>query len=143
MATSTPPPQPGAVPLPQGREDRPRRVQPRHEVGDRRADLERGAVGIAGYVHHPALALHDQIVAGPVRVGSGPAEARDGAEDRSAIVLRQALVAKAKAFHRAWPEVLDDDVGAEIGEQHPREWSGDHPAQVEDLDSGKRDGVRP
>ena len=73
----------GPVAVPQGRQDRGRRVHSAHDVGDADADLHRFAVGRAGEAHDAAVALRQQVVAGAVRVRSGLAEAGDRAVDES------------------------------------------------------------
>ncbi|GJE59985.1 hypothetical protein MPOCJGCO_2094 [Methylobacterium trifolii] len=102
---------PRALALPQGRQHALRRVEPGHEVGDRGADLRRRPVRVAGDVHDAGFALEDQVVARPVRVRSGQAEARDAAIDQAGIVLPQPLEAEAEPVHRPGPEVLDHHVG--------------------------------
>ena len=54
----------GALALDQRRLDARDREQPADEVDDRRADLDRRAVGLAGDAHQPAHRLQEQVVAG-------------------------------------------------------------------------------
>ena len=62
--TSTWRPRAGALALDQRRLDPGHREQPADEVDDRRADLHRRALGLAGDAHQPAHRLQQQVVAG-------------------------------------------------------------------------------
>ena len=46
-----------------------RGVQAGHEIANGGADLVRRSVARPREVHHPGLALHDHVVAGPVFLG--------------------------------------------------------------------------
>jgi hypothetical protein len=49
--------------------DRHRGGQPAHRVGQRIADAQRRAVGVAGDRHHPRRALHDLVIGRAVAQG--------------------------------------------------------------------------
>ncbi len=97
---------------------------PRREVRDGGSDARRRPVRLAGQIHQPGLALHDQVVAGAVRVGPAGAEPRDRTVDHPRMPRRNRRVVEAEPGDGAGPEVLDDDVGAR--DQPPR----DGPARV-------------
>ena len=79
------------------------------------AGLLRFAVRLAGQVHRPAHALHDEIISGARGVGAVMAEAGDRAIDQSGIDRAQALVVETIFGEAARLEVLDHDIGA-LGE---------------------------
>ena len=57
---------------------------PGDDVGDRDAEPERRAIGVAGDAHQPALGLHHRVVSRLVPPRPGLAEARDRAVDDAA-----------------------------------------------------------
>ena len=87
-------------------------MDPAHEVDERRAGLDRGAVGKTGDTHDPRGRLdrhvHRQIIA------VGPADAEPGARgiDQPGVDLVQPMPADAEIVHRAWREILEQHVGA-------------------------------
>src|SRR5262249_33034427 len=82
------------------------------QVADRDADPEGpGRLG-AGDRHQARHALDDLVVARPVGVGPGLAEARDAGVDQPRVQGGQVLVVDAEPLLHAGPEVLDEDVGA-------------------------------
>ena len=102
----------GVLALLQRRRDGERGIDAGEHVGERDAEPHRLAVGRAGDVHDAAHALHQQVVAGAVRVGPVLAEAGDRAIDQPRIVRREALVVEAVLRQAAELEILDQHVGA-------------------------------
>ena len=82
------------------------------DVGERHPGLRRRTAGVAGDAHHAAHRLRDQVEAGPLRPGTGLAEAGDAGIDEARVVGAERRVVDAEARRDARPVVLDDDVGA-------------------------------
>src|SRR2546427_794434 len=82
----------------------------RDEVGDRGPDLHGRPVGEPGDVHDPRLGLHDEVVAGAVRLRPRLAEARDRAVDEPRVEPGERPVAKPELLHGPGPKVLEEDV---------------------------------
>src|SRR5439155_9615910 len=80
------------------------------EIGDGGTDLDGRPVGEPGDVHDPRLGLHDEVVAGAVRLRPGLPKARDRAVDEPRVAARERSVAEPELVHRPGPEVLDEDV---------------------------------
>ena len=102
----------GALALDQRRLDPRHREQPADEVDDRRADLQRRPVGLAGDAHEPAHRLQQQVVAGQARGALGGAERGDRARHKARVALAQRVAAEPPRGHQAGAEGLDQHVGA-------------------------------
>src|SRR5258706_11619554 len=102
---------PGLLAGKQRREDALRREHTRQDVADRQAAAVGGAVWIAGDAGDAAHALQDDVVAGPVGLGTLLAEAGDRAVDEPRIAGEDVIVPEAQSRHQAGPEVLDKYVG--------------------------------
>ena len=101
----------GRVPRIERQGDALRRHHRGGEIGDRGADARGRTAGVAGQVHQPGLALHDQVVAGPSGIGTAAAEARDRTVDEPRMPRRHRFVVEPEPRHGARPEVLDQDIG--------------------------------
>ncbi len=97
----------------QGREDAVGGEEAADHVDERRADLQRPPVGLAGDRHEPAHRLQQQVVAGQRRGPLARAEGADRAVHDAGVGARDLVVAEAEAVAGARPEGLDDDVGAD------------------------------
>src|SRR5437773_3458659 len=102
----------GPLALEQRNQDALGQEEPGREIGHRDADPHGALTGQPGDRHEPAHALGDLVVARPLGVRAGLAEAGDRAVDDPRIDLRQRLVVDAEPLLHVRPEVLDDDVGA-------------------------------
>ena len=91
-----------------------RRVHAGHDVGDRDARLLRPAAGqvvaLAGDAHQPGHPLDHEVVAGPLAVRAGLAEAGDRAVDEPRVDLLQVVVAEPVAGEVAELVVLEQHV---------------------------------
>src|SRR5689334_4796938 len=84
--------------------------QARNDISERCTQLRRWSIRIACEIHHSRLALRDNVVAGPVAVRAGVAEAGNRTINGARIHLGNSLIAEAKLVENAGPEVLDDDI---------------------------------
>ena len=113
-------------------------VQRRDGVDQRDAHLHRRARRLAGDRHEPREALHDGVVAGPLAVRPGRAEAGDRAVDQPGVDGAQRLPAEPEVVHRPGLEVLDQDVApsGEIEDQRlaPRVLEVDRDAPLASVD---------
>src|SRR5712692_3897550 len=98
---------------------------PGREIRDGNAHAHRTLPRQSRDRHETAHPLRDLVIARPVAVRPGLAEARDAAVDQSRVYLRQGVVIDAEPVLDVGAEVLDIDIG-------PR-----HQA-LEDLDSARR-----
>ena len=105
-------PEPGALALVQGRDDRLGGKLGREHVHDGDADFAGLAAGVAGDRHEAADALQEEVVAGQLGALAGRPEARHRAVHHPRVRGGDVLVAEAEAGSSTWTEVLDDDVGA-------------------------------
>ena len=85
-------------------------VEGRDRVDQRDADLDRGALALAGDRHEAREALHDGVVSRPLTVGPGRSEPGDRAVDQPRVDAPQGLPAEPEVVHRPGLEVLDQDV---------------------------------
>ena len=111
-------------PLRQSRLDRDHAVKPGEDVGIGHAGLLRRAVRLAGQVHDAAHRLDDEIVAGPVRLGTVLAESGDRGVDHPRIAGGDCRVVEAVLHQTAALEVLDHHVGAGRQPSRQREIAG-------------------
>ncbi len=85
-------------------------------AGQHVAHRETGTSGahflVAGQRHDAGQRLDLAVVAGLVAIGTGAAEAGDGAIDQAGIDRAEGVVADAEAIHHAGAEVLHHHVGA-------------------------------
>ena len=88
-------------------EDAGDREQPRAEVGQRYARLDRRTARLARNRHDPRDALRDEIETALGSIGSCLPVAGDRCVDEPRIDLRQGVVAQAEAIHHARAIVLD------------------------------------
>src|SRR5262249_29590208 len=76
--------------------------------------------GLSGDRRDAAERLHQRLVARRVRPGPRAAERRHRAVDEARIFAGEDLVAETELFHRAGPEVLDENVGRPGQPPHQR-----------------------
>lgn len=94
----------------QRRHDAVARVQPRREVRDGDAHLDRRAVAAAGDVHEAELGLDHDVVAGALGVRARLAVAGDGGVDEGRVDLVDGVEVEAILLETAREIVLDENV---------------------------------
>src|SRR3989441_3620735 len=87
---------------------------PHVDAGDHRRTIRE-----AGEAHAAARRLRDHLEALEVAVGAVRAEAFDGRVDRPRVQPLHGLVSEPQALHRAWPQILGDDV--RLADEPPRD----------------------
>src|SRR5439155_5011354 len=87
------------------------RIEARDYIGERSAEFGGRSVRVTGKIHHPRLALRDDVIARPVTIRSGMAETRNGTVDGARTGFRNSVISESKLVQDSWPEVFDKHIG--------------------------------